>query len=157
MAFETERKFLVRNQSWKKGKTGIYFCQGYLCSQPQRTVRVRIGANKAWLTIKGATTHLTRPEFEYPIPTEEAKKILALCSPNIVEKIRYRFLENGMYWEVDEFFGANSGLIVAEVELEHEDQKISLPDWTGKEISQDVRYTNACLAEHPYRDWPAAK
>ncbi len=157
MPIEIERKFLVRDNSWKKGKTGIYFCQGYLCSQPERTVRIRIAADKAWLTIKGAATGLARLEFEYAVPVAEAKEILALCPPCIIEKIRYRFPQNGIYWEVDEFLGANSGLTLAEVELEREDQKIFLPTWIGKEVSQDVRYTNAWLAKHPYQDWPAAQ
>ncbi len=157
MPIEIERKFLVQDNSWKKDKTGIYFCQGYLCSQPERTVRIRVTADNAWLTIKGAATGLARPEFEYAIPVAEAKEILALCPPCIIEKIRYRFLENDMYWEVDEFLGANSGLTLAEVELEREDQKIFLPTWIGKEVSQDVRYTNAWLAKHPYQDWAAAQ
>jgi adenylate cyclase len=154
MKLEIERKFLLKNEDWRKGATGTRYRQGYLCTDPGRTVRVRVGGDTAILAIKGEGDGLSRPEYEYPIPAEEATALLDnLCLHPLVEKNRYRVPFAGMVWEIDEFFGANAGLLLAEVELERVDQKVPLPPWIGLEVTGDRRYYNAWLARHPYSTW----
>jgi adenylate cyclase len=154
MSVEIERKFLVADDRWKASATGILLRQGYLSSHPDRIVRVRIEGSSAMLTIKGRTIGVTRGEWEYPIPMEDARKFLdELCQQPIIEKHRYRITHQGMLWEVDEFSGENAGLVIAEIELEAEDQQFSKPDWIGAEVTHDSRYFNANLLHHPYSKW----
>ena len=156
MALEIERKFLVEGEAWRSIE-GVYLCQGYLNRDRQRTVRVRIAGDRAWLTVKGASKGIARAEFEYAIPLEEARQMLALCDGPLVEKVRREFPYQGLVWEIDEFLGANAGLVVAEVELQSTDQCFDKPDWIGREVSDDARYFNSNLAAHPYSAWEEAK
>lgn len=154
MAIEIERKFLVAGDSWRGLAAGVAYRQGYLVSGSGLTVRVRIAGDTGYLTIKGATSGIARSEFEYPIPLNDASEMLdTLCGRPIIEKVRHRIPWNGLIWEVDEFAGANQGLIMAEVELKDPNQIIQLPAWIGEEVSHDPRYFNSYLAEHPYREW----
>lgn len=154
MGKEIERKYLVKNNDWKKGAEGTSYRQGYLSTVKERTVRVRTIADKGFLTIKGITVGATRAEYEYEIPASDANEMLSqLCEQPIIEKNRYKIDFEGLTWEVDEFFGDNDGLTVAEVELNSEDQKIVLPSWIGDEVSSDPRYFNSNLTKHPFKDW----
>lgn len=154
MATEIERKFLVTGEAWRAAPP-IAISQGYLNRDPHRTVRVRIAGDRAVLTIKGLSVGASRPEFEYPIPLEDAKALLAICDGPIVEKHRHCVRHAGLTWEVDEFLGDNAGLVVAEVELDAEDQPIEFPGWVGAEVTDDPRYLNSNLATTPYRRWAA--
>jgi adenylate cyclase len=154
MGTEIERKFLVNDSSWKKSIQAVRCCQGYLCPGSGITVRVRVMADKGYLTIKGKGAGIARREYEYAIPVVDAREMLErLCEKPLIEKNRYTFEHAGMVWEVDEFFGENIGLIVAEVELEREDQMFSLPAWVGREVTGDPKYFNAALARNPYSKW----
>lgn len=153
MAEEIERKFLVTSREWRTGDATEYR-QGYLSLDKERTVRVRLAGDQAYLTIKGITRGATRREYEYPIPREDAVQMLdELCRQPLIEKRRYRLEHEGLTWEIDEFFGDNAGLVVAEVELEREDQPFARPPWLGEEVTGDPRYYNASLVENPYRNW----
>jgi len=152
MALEIERKFLVIGDAWRIGK-GQYLCQGYLSRDKNRTVRVRIADDHAYLTTKGISTGATRPEFEYEIPLTDARQLLDLCDKPLIEKVRREIEHEGFTWEVDEFHGENQGLILAEIELESEDQEFPHPDWLGQEVTDDTRYYNANLAVAPYSKW----
>ena len=154
MATEIERKFLVTGDAWREGAPGTEFMQGYLSRDPARSVRVRLAGDSAWLTIKGPSTGLSRPEFEYPIPPADARALLELCPEPPIEKTRFRIDHHGHQWEIDEFHGANAGLILAEIELESEDASFARPAWAGREVSRDPRYFNASLVHSPFRDWP---
>jgi len=152
MAREIERKFLIKGSVWRlAGATRLR--QGYLSSVQERTVRVRTVGDHAYLTIKGIAVGATRLEFEYEIPCEDAKELLNLCEMPLIEKDRYRVEEGGVVWEIDEFLGENRGLIVAEVELESEDQPFAKPDWLGEEVTGDPRYFNSNLIKKPYTEW----
>ena len=154
MGVEIERKFLVVDERWRALGVGVSLRQGYLSSHPERVVRVRIEGDLAMLTIKGRSVSASRGEWEYPIPLADAEQFLAsLCEQPLIEKKRYRIQHEGMLWEVDEFFGANAGLVVAEIELEAEDQPFSRPDWLGAEVTDDARYFNANLIGHPFTEW----
>jgi adenylate cyclase len=154
MGVEIERKFLVCSDRWKTLGQGVLLRQGYLSSAPDRIVRVRIEGDSAMLTIKGRSVGATRGEWEYPIPLDDAQAFLDnLCEKPIIEKKRYRIPYQGMIWEVDEFLGENAGLVVAEIELESEQQAFSTPDWIGEEVTHDARYFNANLLRHPYSKW----
>ncbi len=154
MGMEIERKFLLKNDDWKKGAEGVTYRQGYLSTVKERTVRVRTIAEKGFLTIKGMTRGMTRSEFEYDIPLEDADYMLdALCEKPLIEKKRFKIAMEGLTWEIDEFFGENKGLVLVEVELESEDQDIEIPSWIGKEVTGDPRYFNANLVRHPYSTW----
>ena len=154
MGQEIERKFLVTDDAWRALAKGTAYRQGYLSTVKERTVRVRTVDAAAYLTIKGPTVGATRVEYEYEIPTDDANCMLDdLCEKPIIEKNRYKIPFAGLTWEVDEFFGVNDGLIVAEVELESEDQAFDKPDWIGEEVSNDPRYFNANLIAHPYSAW----
>ena len=158
MPTEIERKFLVKDDAWRSLATGVAYCQGYIASSASRTVRVRVVGEQGYLTIKGASTGITRAEFEYPIPLNDALELLStLCEPPLIQKKRYTIAHEGMVWEVDEFEGDNQGLIVAEVELTDAQQAIALPDWIDREVSDDPRYFNANLAKHPFREWGEGK
>jgi len=154
MGIEIERKFLLVNNDWKHGAGGILYRQGYLSSIKERTVRIRIIEQNAYLTIKGVNDGIRRVEFEYEIPLADAEFMLAkLCEQDIIEKYRYRISYEGLIWEIDEFLGANKGLVVAEVELASEEQTIILPPWVGREVSGDYRYFNSALSKHPFTQW----
>lgn len=156
MGIEIERKFLVRSESWRHAATTpTRFSQGYLSRDPARTVRVRIAGERAFLTIKGATSGATRAEFEYEVPLADAQPLLALSDGPVVEKVRHLCVHEGMTWEVDEFLGANAGLVLAEIELAAEDQAFALPEWLGAEVTGDARYVNANLAVRPFTGWGA--
>lgn len=153
MGIEIERKFLVTGSDWKT-ETPVRYSQGYLNSQPERTVRVRLAGDAAWLTIKGKTSGASRAEFEYPIPVADAEQMLSLCDPPLIEKHRHIVPFAGKQWEVDEFLAANEGLVVAEIELESESESFEKPPWLGEEVTDDHRYFNSRLAKHPFREWP---
>jgi adenylate cyclase len=153
MGIEIERKFLVKDDSWKAAADQGRVCrQGYLLSDGGMTVRIRVIGETAFLTIKGPTNGFSRKEFEYEIPAADAEALLALCG-NRVEKVRYLVSYAGMVWELDVFAGANEGLLMAEIELESEGQKFEFPEWVGEEVSGDSRYYNAYLATHPFTGW----
>lgn len=153
MSVEIERKFLVRSSLWKTLGKSVAIRQGYLSTHPDRVVRVRIEDDAATLTIKGRMQGITRGEWEYAIPVAEADQLLKLCERPLIEKTRTRIVHEGMVWEVDEFFGDNLGLVVAEIELESEGQVFSKPDWIAEEVTDDARYFNANLLRHPYTAW----
>ncbi|MFN0128837.1 MAG: CYTH domain-containing protein [Verrucomicrobiales bacterium] len=153
MAQEIERKFLVISDAWRGHAAGVFYRQGYLSAGLGPTVRVRIAGSIAFLTIKGPTIGISRLEFEYPVPLADAEQLLALCVGPLIEKNRFEILHAGRIWQVDEFLGDNAGLIVAEVELASATDEIDLPDWVGKEVSHDARYSNANLASNPFSQW----
>lgn len=156
MGTEIERKFLLKGEAWKQciETPGEVIRQGYLSSAGQCTVRVRLQGPEAWITVKGNRVGASRPEFEYPIPVEDAIRMLdTLCEKPQIEKKRYVIHHKGRAFEVDEFYAGNAGLVVAEVELASEDQVIELPDWVGEEVTEDARYYNSNLARHPYAHW----
>ncbi len=151
---EIERKYLVAGEGWRPGYELKRIRQGYLAFGPPASVRVRVSGPKAFLNIKRSTLEISRDEFEYPVPLDEAEFMLAqLCLGRCVEKTRHLVRHAGLVWEVDVFEGANAGLVVAEVELERVDQRIELPPWAGREVSGDARYLNSSLAQRPYKDW----
>ena len=152
MATEIERKFLVRGEQWREG-AGVHYSQGYLNRDKERTVRVRIAGECAFLTIKGVPRGASRLEFEYGIPVADAEQLLQLSDGPIVQKIRHVIVHEGSTWEVDEFLGDNAGLVVAEIELTSEDQPFSRPSWLDREVTHDARYFNSSLAANPYVRW----
>jgi CYTH domain-containing protein len=154
MGTEIERKFLVHGDDWRNGSTGVLCRQGYLLSNIECTIRVRVIGEQGYLTVKGKTSGITRPEYEYAIPAADAEAILdTMCARLLVEKLRYTIPHAGATWEIDEFLNENKGLIVAEVELESAEQSIEMPPWIGQEISYDPRYLNVNLAKQPYTFW----
>ncbi len=155
MATEIERKFLVRREVWHADPaSGVRYRQGYLASFPSPVVRVRVAGDRGYLTVKGRASGITRSEFEYQIPLADAQAMLeTLCATPLIEKVRYRVPYAGRTWEVDEFAGANAGLLLAEVELPAADAPVELPPWAGREVSDDPRYFNANLAVHPFAEW----
>lgn len=154
MGREIERKFLVRSDDWKSGVTAVRSLrQGYLAIDEGNNVRVRTDGQRAWLTIKGRGEGITRPEFEYEIPIADADQLLALCRGRVVEKVRHLLPAGEYFWEIDEFTGENSGLVVAEIELPDEATSVPHPAWLGQEVTTDPRYLNANLAVHPFRRW----
>ena len=153
MGTEIERKFLVSGDGWQQGPAVMYR-QGYLSTDKERTVRVRYGGERAFLTVKGENTGATRLEFEYEIPRRDAEEMLdQLCERPLIEKRRYRVQLGGLTWEIDEFLRENEGLVLAEVELEDEGQVVEPPPWVGPEVTGDPRYFNANLVRRPYRTW----
>ncbi len=154
MGKEIERKFLVRGEAWKSLAEGTAYRQGYLNSAKERTVRIRTIADKAFLTIKGLTVGATRAEYEYEIPLADCNAMLdTLAEKPLIEKNRYKVPFAGLTWEIDEFFGDNAGLVVAEVELGSEEQGFEKPGWIGEEVTADPRYFNSNLIKHPYKRW----
>ena len=152
MPTEIERKFLVIGDGWRTDK-GIRIRQGYLNRERGRIVRVRIAGDNGYITIKGVTTGISRAEFEYAIPAVDAGQLLQMCAGRLIEKVRHVVVHKGTSWEVDEFHGDNSGLLIAEVELEFEEQTFEKPVWLGAEVTGDVRYYNSYLSQHPYASW----
>jgi adenylate cyclase len=153
MGVEIERKFLPSGDGWRTLGAPLLLRQGYLSSDPARVVRVRVEGEQAYMTIKGKSVGATRGEWEYPIPLADANELLALCEQPLVEKYRRRIEFSGNVWEVDEFLGANQGLVVAEIELASEDQPFDRPDWIGAEVTHDPRYYNSSLVRKPYSSW----
>jgi adenylate cyclase len=155
MANEIERKFLLRNDNWRKQVfRAKSIRQGYLVSDEIRSVRVRIADDEAYLNVKSATLGISRKEYEYTIPLQDAQELLdTLCRKPLLEKTRH-FLHFGNHlWEVDVFEGDNAGLVVAEVELKDPEETFERPGWIGEEVSHDKRYYNACLIDNPYKNW----
>ena len=153
---EIERKFLVRSNDFKKeASKKTLFIQAYLNTHPERTVRIRINGQKAFLTIKGKSSQngLSRFEWEKEISVKEADALIKLAEPGVIDKLRY-YIEVGKHiFEVDEFYGDNSGLIIAEIELEHEDEDFLKPQWLGDEVTADVKYYNSQLSKNPFKTW----
>ena len=156
---EIERKFLVSGEFRQLAGAPVRIVQGYLSSVPERTVRVRIFGEKAFLTIKGKPEKggLSRFEWEKEIPLSDAKELLLLCEPGVIEKFRYPVNVDGFLYEVDEFSGENEGLIIAELELPTEDACFKKPEWLGKEVTGDPRYYNSFLIQSPFRTWNNTK
>lgn len=155
MAIEIERKFLLNSDAWRAAVTrSVPMSQGYLAADPQCSVRVRRQAEEAFLNIKSATLGIERLEFDYPIPLDDAETLLQqLCGGRTVVKTRHYVPSGRHTWEIDEFEGANSGLVVAEIELGSSDETFERPAWLGREVSDDKRYYNVCLLENPYSEW----
>jgi CYTH domain-containing protein len=155
MPQEIEHKYLVRKDLWYAvhKPRGVNIRQGYLQTDPGKTIRIRTTGTNAFLTIKGPSRNATRAEYEYPIPPMEADELLQLCTISVIEKVRYRMDYAGKIWEVDEFFGENEGLILAEIELTFAEEKYDRPAWVGEEVTNDPRYYNAYLALHPFSAW----
>jgi adenylate cyclase len=154
MAIEIERKFLTKADSWRQTAQGKLYRQGYIPTVGKQAVRVRVVEDQGYLTLKGPVVNYSRLEFEYPIPLDDAMQMLdRLCIPPLIEKIRYQIPWGDLVWEVDEFQGDNTGLILAEVELTDPQQAIVLPDWVGKEVTGDPRYYNSYLSKHPFSRW----
>jgi hypothetical protein len=154
MPKEIERKFLVKGDSWRGLAKSQFYQQGYIDTINQTTIRIRIVGEKGFLTIKGKSQGITRSEYEYQIPLADAQQMLQeLCQKPQIQKNRYQIQVKELLWEVDEFLGDNSGLIIAEVELENEDQIIELPEWIAQEVSHDPRYLNYNLAKFSYKNW----
>ncbi|CCQ74353.1 CYTH domain-containing protein [Magnetospira sp. QH-2] len=154
MAKEIERKFLITGDAWRALTKGTHYRQGYLSTVKERTVRVRTIDDKGFMTVKGITIGATRVEYEYEIPATDANEMLDnLCEQPIIDKVRYKVALDGFVWEIDEFGGVNEGLIVAEIELQSEDQAFAKPDWVGDEVSGDPRYFNSNLIANPYTTW----
>jgi adenylate cyclase len=153
MGKEIERKFVVDTAAWNPQGAGTHFKQGYLNSQKERVVRVRIEGDRAKLTIKGPSVGVTRSEFEYTIPVEDAAILLDnLCEQPLIDKHRHKEVHGGKTWEIDVFHGDNEGLVVAEIELASEDEKFQAPAWAVREVSSDSRYFNSNLLKHPYKN-----
>ena len=153
MGIEIERKYTVNPVQAPVSNQFIHIKQGYLNSDPNRCVRIRITGEQAYLTIKGASEGPTRAEFEYSIPKKDAEELMRLCETEPISKTRY-FIEHGNHlWELDIFEGPNKGLAVAEIELNSENETFELPDWVEKEVTEDYRYANAWLSQHPYQEW----
>ncbi|CAN2535265.1 Inorganic+triphosphatase [Methylocapsa aurea] len=156
MGVEIERKFLVTREQWRPRNDGVAYRQGYLSRVEDRVVRVRIAGGAAFLTIKGRAANVTRSEFEYPIPVEDAQLMLdRLCERPLIEKTRYEEVFGGHIWTVDVFQGENDGLIIAEIELGSEEEPFDRPGWLGREVSGDPRYFNSELSKRPFGYWDA--
>ncbi len=151
--YEIERKFLVDRKKWNPAFESKKMKQGYLSVDPERTVRVRITGDEAFLTIKGKSEGIKRIELEYKIPVNEAETLMKMCLDFPVEKTRYFEKRGDVVWEIDLFEGENKGLIIAEVELKHENQHVNLPHWIEKEVSEDSRYFNSQLSQNPFSKW----
>lgn len=159
MAIEIERKFLVSGEDWRQQVSSILSMQqGYLFNDSRSSVRIRVVADQdARITIKSAHIGIARQEFDYAIPADDASELLKLCQGAIIKKKRHIVRVADAVWEVDEFSGANSGLVVAEIELDSEDQDIDKPGWLGEEVTGDPRYLNSQLVSLPFREWPENK
>ncbi len=154
MAVEIERKFLVKSSDWKNLGSKKFYRQGYLLISKELTIRIRTVENLGFITIKGERSGISRKEFECQIPVDDALDMINnACEKPIIEKYRTKIKLNDDTWEVDEFVGDNEGLVIAEIELKDENQKIILPDWVGEEVTNDYRYTNSYLVKHPFKNW----
>lgn len=155
MATEIERKFLVNDNAWRASVSRkVDIIQGYLANTERGSIRIRVSGSEANLNIKSMTLGVTRQEYDYPIPARDARAMLdELCMQPLIEKTRHYVEYNNHTWEIDEFHGINAGLVVAELEVDREDEAFDPPPWLGKEVSDDPRYYNVCLVEHPYSKW----
>lgn len=155
MAVEIERKFTLKNDNWRKDvQRSQRYVQGYLAGNDLSSIRVRIAGEKANLNIKSATLGIFRQEYEYDIPLSDAEEMIeTLAEKPVIDKVRHFVSFAGKTWEIDEFSGENQGLIVAEVELDSENEQITLPEWVDEDVSQDTRYYNVCLVKNPYKNW----
>lgn len=155
MGKEIERKFLINLSEWDKlaKPEGKHFRQGYILTDPGKTIRVRKTETAGWLTIKGLSIGASRLEYEYEIPLAEAEELLDNFSENELEKIRHEIIYANKLWEVDVFLGENQGLIVAEIELESEDEDFEIPEWITEEVTHEKKYYNSNLTKHPFKDW----
>ena len=155
MGYEIERKFLVNGDYKSESFKAYPIKQGYLSLSGASVVRVRIRGEKAFITVKSSVVDgsITRNEWEYEIPVLEAEEMLGLCKEGIIDKTRYLVKVGNHMFEVDEFYGENEGLLIAEVELESEDEKFEIPEWLGEEVTGNVRYYNSFLSIHPYKKW----
>jgi CYTH domain-containing protein len=155
MGLEIERKFLVDHEKWERVSKpeGTHYRQGYMLSDGQRTIRVRVSDKKAFLNLKSKMSQVSRKEYEYEVPLQDGIEMLDAFTTSGTEKIRYYIPVAGKIWEVDVFSDDNAGLIVAEIELKSEEEQFEKPDWITDEVTYDGRYTNAALSIHPYKDW----
>jgi CYTH domain-containing protein len=155
MGVEIERKFLIEKDLWYaiKKPAGILIQQAYLVNEPEKVIRIRVTDSSGYLTIKGPMVNATRSEYEFQIPKMEAIQILDQFTKVRIDKTRYKIEFEGKTWEVDEFWGDNEGLIIAEIELTSEDEDFTKPSWIGEEVTSDPRYYNSYLSEHPYNTW----
>jgi adenylate cyclase len=155
MATEIERKFLVRKDLWYavQKPDGVEIRQSYLVNEPDKVIRIRTAGNSGFLTIKGPTQDATRREYEYPVPVQEAEEILNHFTTKSIGKVRYNIKFDRKIWEIDEFFGDNDGLIIAEIELKSRDEPFEKPSWIGEEVTSDPRYYNSYLCDNPYNSW----
>ena len=154
MAIEIERKFLVKEKPFSIAKRSLKINQGYIINEKSKVIRVREKGDDYFLTIKGNNIGISRLEYDFPISKDDAKELIFhFCKTTLIEKTRHYIEHEEHTWEVDEFHGQNNGLIVAEIELESEDEKFEIPDWVGEEVTQDDRYYNMNLAIHPFTSW----
>jgi len=155
MPQEIERKFLVKGEFKSHAYRALRIMQGYLSSVPERTVRIRVCDEQGFITVKGKSSAdgMTRYEWQKEIPVAEARELLSLCEPGVIDKTRYLIRTNTHLFEIDEFYGENEGLVLAEVELATENEIFESPAWLGREVTGDLRYYNAMLSQHPYREW----
>ena len=155
MVLEIERKFLVSGDFRSAATKATHITQGYLCSVPERTVRVRVKGDKGYMTVKGigSDSGASRFEWEKEIPVEDVRELLKICEPGVIDKTRYLVPAGKHTFEVDEFYGDNEGLVVAEVELSSEDEEFVRPEWLGEEVTGDARYYNSMLMKKPYKTW----
>ncbi|WP_207422952.1 CYTH domain-containing protein [Desertivirga brevis] len=155
MKFEIERKYLLNKDKWANFEKprGEFYRQGYILKDPAKTVRVRLTDSNAYITIKGSVEGISRLEYEYEIPLADAIELLDNFCSSELSKTRYKIPFDGKIWEVDEFYGDNEGLILAEIELASEDEVYSLPDWITIDVTGDTRYYNSRLTDYPFKDW----
>ena len=155
MAQEIEKKFLVAGEFKESAKKATRITQGYLRSVPERTVRVRVKGEKGYITVKGIgnDSGASRFEWEKEIPVEDVRDLLKICEPGVIDKTRYLVDCDGHTFEVDEFYGDNEGLVVAEVELSDENEAFTRPSWLGEEVTGDKKYYNSMLMKNPYKNW----
>ena len=155
MPLEIEHKFLIEKDLWYalKKPIGEDITQAYLVNEPGKVIRIRVTDSDGFINIKGPIENATRLEFEYPVPREDALEILNLFASKRIEKIRYKIEFHGHLWEIDEFFGDNEGLVIAEIELKSQEESFDKPSWLGEEVTHDHRYYNSYLSEHPYAEW----
>ena len=155
MGVEIERKFLVNNELWGKVEKpeGIHYKQGYIVNDERRTIRIRLSDKTGYINLKGPSTGFSRPEFEYEIPLQDGIELMNGFTISSLEKTRFCIDFAGKTWEVDVFHGDNTGLITAEIELDEENEQFELPPWIVKEVSDDKRYSNSSLSNHPFKTW----
>jgi len=155
MGIEIERKFLVNKEIWESipKEKGEFYKQGYISTEPSRTIRIRLTEKEAFLTIKGSSSGISRAEYEYAIPQEDAQQLLENFCSNIISKIRYKIMYHNHLWEVDEFLEDNAGLLLAEIELISENEHFDFPEWLGEEVTQDKRFYNSYLSQNPFKNW----
>lgn len=155
MVLEIERKFLVHESNWQDlaKPIGLYCEQTYLLKDEARTVRIRVMGDKGFITLKGKTIGFSKPEFEYEVPAKEAIEMIGLFGEIVIKKTRYLFPQGELTWEVDVFHEDNEGLIIAEIELQSEDQEFEIPNWIAEEVTGDYRYSNSNLQGNPYKIW----